>query len=254
MKENGVQSCIAKKADYNWPDMVFYHHPMPSLAYKIGTGRVVSLDVEGELDKCLQIGGSRMGNLPSVYHGIVQKSKLDEIYERCGTYFPGPCPDMVNAIALCLILDNHVVIDEPIIINGHSYKSAGGKGARHEHKGELKEMSFLPADVEATWDEKVPKIWTAQTIYAESVIKTLEAFGESRHKEKFNYNYMYAAFLCFNHSYARMLDNYINSPLQICFVTKYVLKIVLKRAIMYVRNYLSTRTNISIRKTHRGGY
>ncbi|WP_128656634.1 glycosyltransferase, partial [Paenibacillus sp. 598K] len=234
MKEREIESCIGSKAAYNWPDMVFYHHQLPSLSFHKGTGDIRAIDIEKELSSCLSCGAKNMGELPRLYHGIVSRTALNKIFKRTGTYFPGPSPDMANAIALCFVLTNHIYVDMPLVISGTSYKSTGGMGARHKHKGKIKDISFLPKETEKWWEKSVPKVWTGETIYAESAIKTLRSFNRDDLISKFNYAYLYAAFICFNSSYSKMIIPFLNKS-NFAKVFWYLLKITIYRGRIYIK-------------------
>ena len=63
------------------------------------------LDVKSELKKVIKDGFGTLGLLPKVYQGVVSRQLLDKLYDKCGTYFPGPSPDMANAVALSILTD-----------------------------------------------------------------------------------------------------------------------------------------------------
>ena len=48
--------------------------------------------------------------LPMFYHGIVKKKILDDIYNTCKTYFPGPSPDMAVSIAISLKIKEFILL------------------------------------------------------------------------------------------------------------------------------------------------
>ena len=111
----------------------------------------------------------------------MSRNVLDKVYEVTGTYFPGPSPDMANSVALAQFVKKHVYCDLPVISSGTSPKSTAGLGAKHKHKGNLKEIDFLPSDIEDRWEENVPMVWTGPTIYAQSALEALRKLNKSEY-------------------------------------------------------------------------
>ncbi len=191
-----------------------------------------------------------MYDLPKVYHAVVSRAALDRVYNKSGSYFPGPSPDMANAIGLCCTLKNHVYLEFPIIISGFSYKSTGGMGARGAHIGDIKSMKHLPKDTDKLWEKKVPKLWTGETIYAESTIKSLRAMGEDEALKKFNYLNMYAAFISYNTGFNKMIFPFVKNIKDVLMLTYYVAKIFLRRGRNYILNKLESKFGISQKKLY----
>lgn len=205
MDAHGIEAAICKEAKYYWPDVVFKAHKFPNLVIPKHKKTLKRIHCRKELERVLRKGGVTLGHMPKLYQGIVARAKLDEVYHACGTYFPGPSPDIANAVALSLVVDKCVYYDAPIIVSGASPRSTAGLGTQHKHAGELKKVSFLPSDIEERWNEYVPKVWTAPTIYAQSLTEALLAMGEERYIDRFDYNYMYAYFSVFCSGYKRFL-------------------------------------------------
>lgn len=245
MDKEGIESCICENASFLWPDVTYKYHKFAGLRFAGGKGKITEIDIKEELINCLKCGTYSMGNLPKVYHGIVQKEVLDKIYANLGTYFPGPSPDIANAIALCFELKNHIHVDFPYIISGVSKKSSAGMGARHKHKGNIKDISFLGQNTEKEWEKAIPKIWTGETIYAESAIKAIKAYGKTDCLNNFNWNCLYGTFLCFHPDSYGLVKPYINSAPKFVGVVPYFLSAGLLRLKVYISNFLETRFGIS---------
>ena len=130
--------------------------------------------------------------LPRVYHGIVSRNILEQIYDITGTFFPGPSPDMANATACALLIDKYLHTETPLVFSGVGYTSGAGMGQRGEHKGELKNGKQLPADAEEKWSKRIPKLWLGYTVWTESAEKALIAMGKEELIEKINYSAMEA--------------------------------------------------------------
>lgn len=205
----GVESAIFKTAQYYWPGTTFKAHKFPNLIVKNFKGKIRKIDPPKALDEVLNHGGVSLGDMPRLYHGVVLRDRLNDVYKRCGTYFPGPSPDMANAVALCYVVTSHIYCDIPLVIAGASPKSAAGMGTAHMHKGNLKDVAFLPKGVETRWNLRIPKIWTGPTIYAQSLYEALVALNDNEKMGRFNYIRHYAYFSVFCSS-----DKYLLKDIQ----------------------------------------
>lgn len=201
MDKNKIESSVFEVATYNWPGIVYKIHAFPSLIIRKSKNKIIKIDVHDEFNNLLEKGATTLGKMPRVYHGIIRRDKLQEIYNISGTYFPGPSPDIANSVALVKVIKNHVYCDFPIISSGKSPKSTAGLGAKHKHTGELKDIRFLPKDIEERWNIEIPKIWTAATIYGQSAIEAMNAVGLKERIEDLNFNYLYAYFVSTNTNY-----------------------------------------------------
>lgn len=169
--EREIDAVLPGIHSYSWPDLQHWYWG------DVG-GRLFSsvtptherlLDPETELAAVFACGVTRgVGNLPRVYQGIVSQRSLDAVRARCGTYFPGPSPDMANAVALAANVGSIWLHPEPVIISGHSPKSGGGAGAAGQHHGRLEDQTHLPAGTVEAWTPAIPRFWSGFTIYAQS--------------------------------------------------------------------------------------
>jgi hypothetical protein len=117
----------------------------------------------------LRVGGTEMLRMPSVYHGFVKRSVLEALYADVHTYFPGPSPDMANAVGVVFYARRCLYVDFPFVISGHSGPSAGGLGSQRKHHGEIAKQEHLPTNTLSTWMKEIPVFWSLPTIYAQSV-------------------------------------------------------------------------------------
>lgn len=210
MKREGVDSLIANKPNYSWPDIkspiVDYSS---TLNIDIPSSNIEVVDSIKELRRVQKEGFLTMGKLPRVYHGIVSRETLDKIYEQTGSYFPGPCPDMSNAVALCFVVGKHVYIDMPVVISGAGYHSAAGMGARHKHSGKISDVTFLPKNTEEEWEETIPKYWLGQTIWPNTAIKALRNTGHDDYVKQTNFPLIYGAIIAFHPSMTSIVTPFI---------------------------------------------
>lgn len=206
MDRNSCDSAIFQVAKYYWPGTEFKAHKFPNLVIKRYKGKVKTINVKKEIDGLLSRGATSLNMMPKVYHGIVSRKCLDEIYNITGSYFPGPSPDMANSVALSFVVKKHIYCDVPYISSGTSPKSTAGLGAKHMHKGNIKDISFLPEGVEDNWNINIPKVWTGPTIYAQSALESLLRMGGLEEINKYNFNYLYAYFRVYCGDYTGLLS------------------------------------------------
>ena len=175
MKKYNYEACNCNYAMYRWPLALI--NKKYSLEY-MNYGHILRfLDGEEELRKAMHHGMQTKKYMPGVYHGLVKRSCLDEIYKKTGTFFPGPSPDMANSVAF--------------IIDGYSKASTGHLTETKKHIGKLEEQPFLPKDTIEKWTEYIPKIWLPNTIWPESAIQALKRMNREDLVSEFNHTVMY---------------------------------------------------------------
>ncbi len=202
MERQGLEALICNVASYTWPDMAH------SVAVnRILNGRLIfgayaasvsKPNAQRELERVFRHGARHMFDMPRLYHSLVSKDALDRLRAATGSCFPGPVPDMANAVALCSIVTRYAYVDMPLVISGQSRKSMSGKNSVRAHQGEIEKEPSLPADAARHWDARVPRYWSGPTIWAEAAIKGAEATGRSDVVATFNFAALYAACLAFN--------------------------------------------------------
>lgn len=243
MDEHEVDSAIFNVAKYYWPGTEFAAHSFPNLLVYKFQPSIKMINVDDEFSHLLKVGAHTLRNMPKVYHGVVARKVLDKIYKKTGTYFPGPSPDMANSVALAQFVKKHVYCDVPVISSGTSPKSTAGLGAKHKHEGNLKDIEFLPKDIEEKWEKDVPKVWTGPTIYAQSALEALKKLGASELIGKYNFNYMYAAFFSFCPEYRELFrkEKRKYSKYSQYEFTKCMIDIFIIRAKRYLRNIMLSK-------------
>jgi glycosyltransferase involved in cell wall biosynthesis len=255
MKANGIDAVLINACSYVWPDVI---HAIwgNTLSGKLEmtkyTGNIININLERELNAVLAEGaGFGMGKLPRVYHGIISKSVLTNLWNKSGSYFPGPSPDMSNAIGLIPFTKKAVQLDFPLVISGHGAKSTGGQAQRKEHHGLIEKQSFLPKDTVNKWDHKIPYFWSGHTIWAESARRALNASGQEIKTNEINYDYLYASCFIYEHFHKKVFDaiKVNRNSLEICFtwikIIYYLNIVIFKRALTFFKNKLKKNFNIS---------
>ncbi len=184
-----------------------------------------------------------MLDLPRVYHGLVSRSCLDSLRRAAGSCFPGPSPDISNAVGLAFFVRNFVMTDLPLVISGHCSESTGGQGARHAHHGEVSDIPFLPQNISEIWPLEVPFFWSGPTIYAASVYLALKAVGRQDLSSRIDRSRLYAFCLVFHHDYADRVVPHIKNMRGSTDQLKIAREMI---AILYLR-LQSLATNIGFR-------
>lgn len=195
LKEHDIEGCCFPYPGFNWPDMTFENgmSEEANMFFKNKVnGSITVLDAKEELKHNLNKGGG-LGRLPRLYHGIVAKSCLERIYNKVGTCFPGPSPDMANAVATCLEIGESVFISDYLMVSGYGHASARGEGKRNQHFGRIQDKPWLPKDTVEKWDKDIPQIFSGETIIAQSAIQALKTMGAEK-QYKYDYSRLYATF------------------------------------------------------------
>ncbi len=241
MKANDMKVLKSIKPQYYWPNQKsnFLSNNVSGIlkTFRQYKDRIRILKTDESLVKTLQKGGVTMEDLPCLYHGIVKKEVLDVIYQKTNTFFPGPSPDMANAIALTKVVDTYAFADFPVVISGKSSKSTGGAGVLHQHISTIEEVSHLPKNTAKYWSKQIPKFWTGPTIWSESVVKSLQAMGDDESISKINFKYLYAHLFVFNVKHKQQIFSNFEVSKDFKFY-QYKFKIFLNRVVFFVKNRL----------------
>ena len=205
MENNNIDAAICSPVYYRWPDA--YGVSGAELRLRKYSGLYQIKECKKVLKLCMKDGFTWRDGLPGVYHGIVSRRALDMIYRQAGTFFPGASPDIANCIAVCLTVEKYLEIDYPIIINGAG-KSHGGGDYRADIS--LRKLPFLPEDIIENWEDRIPKAWTATTIWCESSVKALKRMGRYDLLGQINYNYMYSVFISLYPRHRKLVSQITN--------------------------------------------
>jgi glycosyltransferase involved in cell wall biosynthesis len=227
MLSNEIESAYFNTGLYTWPDSEHYlainNAYNAKLVLPSFTGNILKVDLDLEYKKVFLSGGQSMYKIPRVYHGVVLKECLDKLKSQTGTYFPGPVPDMSNAIGLFGKVTRHYYVDLPLIISGHSKKSMSGRNSRRDHQNEIANERSLPKDTIYNWNRFIPFFWSGPTIWAQACTESIERVGHKIMLENFKYYKLYAAcyVFCSRSYYSRITRSMFNgrNVLQVAFLT-----------------------------------
>ncbi|MDB3980080.1 glycosyltransferase, partial [Candidatus Marinimicrobia bacterium] len=195
MKNKKIHCLTAMKPDYSWPGQKYSFlsdDVSGVLSFSKFEYSAHNICTQTELLKVLSKGGTEMCKLPSVYHGIIKRSALVDLQKISGSFFPGPSPDIANAIGLTALDLNCYYLDLPLFISGKQVKSGAGMGVNRKHISSIDGLSHLPKNINQSWNKKIPKYWTGETIYAQTIITALENTARHDLIGKLNFPYLYA--------------------------------------------------------------
>lgn len=196
MEENNVDVVYPDGYYYYWPDAHTSERYKGSIKWPDLDCRMVIHNSKKELETLLNDGVTTDGILPRLYHGVVKRSVADKIWDKCGSYFPGASPDISNGVALTFVVDKFATIQFPICYSGASKHLGGGAVAmKHQGTTDFKSLPFLPENIEEIWYEKIPKVWTAPTIYCESAIESMRNMGHEELVDDIDFEKQYAYFV-----------------------------------------------------------
>lgn len=219
MKENNFSILKSALAVYKWPSFISPEHydVGASCHYNDYKGIYKSVNTKEMLVKLLKSGINTLGYMPKVYNGIVKKETLDRIYSKLNTYFPGPSPDMANAVALALEENSYVYVDYPIIIAGHSVNLGAGAGRYKNGLGPLEDQPFIDQKYKDGWSPKIPKVWAARTVWPESAICALKSYEKNDYLDLIDYDKILRIFAVDHIDYFGMAFKLSNAKIKLCF-------------------------------------
>lgn len=225
-EKNSIDACMSIIPGFNWPDMTFKGNREPNLFYEEkADGTITTIDSKEVLFQAITSAGGLPGKMPRVYHGVVSRECLNSIKEMAGSFFPGPSPDMANSVAVALSSKKSVFVSDYLMVSGYSYHSARGEGNRKQHYGKLNEKKWLPNDIEKQWLNDIPRIFSGETIYAQSLVQALKKMGRNDLAEKYNYGALYAMFLAHHRdTLGYMIGFCLKKPVRFIWFAKGILR------------------------------
>jgi glycosyltransferase involved in cell wall biosynthesis len=176
---------VKTRANYIWPDA-----GIPSTIFTKVTGGVLTIfdfrgaiidtDGEKEMRAFVRAGGMNYlnHNLPKLYHGLVRRDCLEKIKKKTGAYFGGLSPDIFASLAMACVAKRMVMTDYPLTLPGACGASASIiEGVKKRNSKNLEEAPHLRDRGEYHWSELVPRIYSVETIWADSGVAALRAMG-----------------------------------------------------------------------------
>ena len=240
---------LAKQNEYDIVsprDVVVYFWPKAmkeegilTWALRINEGGVDEMDNETQLKAFVKNGCLIYSDyLPRIYHGIVKRNILEKILNETGHIIGGLSPDIYLSISTTCNSKKFTVIKFPITIAGACPRSSTSESNTGGHRGRIEDAPHLYNRGPYTWDERVPRIYTIQTIWAETAMKALEEMGRSDLINQVNQGYLYAEMIRKNRSMMKDLIPAVFStrPVKsVIIITLNVFKYFLLKPILRIR-------------------
>ena len=212
MKSNHVD-CLAVRtaANYLWQgtgvsSTLFTNVRGGSLSVFNFRGATRCADTEKEMRKFVRNGGTSYLDLdlPKLYHGLVHRRCLNAVHEKTGAYFGGLSPDIFASLAIACVADRVVVTDYPLTIPGASASSGSVvEGSLKRHSRRLEDAPHLRNRGVYNWSDLVPRVYSVQTIWADSGIAALRAMGRTDLVSQLNQPKLAAYCVAANHGVMR---------------------------------------------------
>lgn len=125
-------------------------------------------------------------DIPRLYHGIVKRQVLEDVKRRTGVFFGGLTPDMYMAVVLSLECKKVLRTSKSLTISGICPTSGSADSATGKHTGELNDAPHFRGHTSYKWDEKIPPFYSVDTIWAETLLHALKAYGREDLASSFN--------------------------------------------------------------------
>ncbi|EMN6201063.1 glycosyltransferase family 2 protein [Vibrio vulnificus] len=182
-QEKSIDAIVpANKLHFLWPNSNLVSRTLNGIASdsilftikKFG-GSLELVNSRKELEKVLKNGGVDYlkSKMPRLYHGIVCKEVIDKIRTSEGRVFGGLTPDIYVSSKISQYADKVVFFDYPLTIPGACNKSGSVASATGAHTGLLKEAPHFKYRGDYEWNGLVPKIYSVETIWADTVFASV---------------------------------------------------------------------------------
>jgi glycosyltransferase involved in cell wall biosynthesis len=202
MKANNVDGLASGLAAYIWPDLSYAaavnNASIGTLVVPTPTGTFVKLSSETVLRQLLRSAAQDILPAPRLYQGFIARSTMRRVRERCGTFFPGPAPDMASAVAVLALGGNFYSTDIPLVVSGQSKSSMSGRHALRKHIGRIEDEETLPPGTADRWNRFVPRYWSVPTIWAQTALDALDRVGATDKSRWMNFAKLYALCLVYD--------------------------------------------------------
>ena len=213
MENNSVDAFIPSlNSFYVWPmkDSFIKNGDEGYLCVAYIENGIESVSCEESLNKVLKNGGQlyQSCDLPRLYHGIVLRSVIEKIKAKTGCYFGGLTPDIYMATALALVCENVVKCKIPVTISGVCTGSGSANSATGKHTGKLEDAPHFVGHSFYQWSDKVPRIYSVETIWADTLLHALDDFGYE-HIDRFSISALLAFCYCKYPQFKTELDVFV---------------------------------------------
>ena len=245
MKKNDIDALRQEKPIfYYWPDYCDLKYKLSaSLSFEKFTQNAYLQDPLNSYKRLTNRAFADLKGMPRVYNGIVRRVVLDKIYRLGNTFFPGPSPDMANAVALCFFVSKFVIADFPIIIAGAGKSAGGGARLLKNLIGRIEDQPFLPTNIKEIWDRRIPYLWASETIWPESAVEALRYVGRNDLIDEIDFNKILARFSIYHRQY--FIEAYRLASNKLSFIGK-IFSLSLYLGVKYINRYFNYRVSKKI--------
>lgn len=168
--------------DANVPTTIFTNVTGGVLTISKSIEYIREADPQKELESFVKDGAINYldFNLPKLYHGIVSRTCLEKVKSKTGSYLGGLSPDIFASISIACIANKLYVTNYPLTISGVCGVSASiVEGLLKKNSKKLEDAPHLKNRGNYEWSEIVPRIYCAETIWADSAIAALKSMGRN---------------------------------------------------------------------------
>ena len=181
MRDNNIDAVLPSKAlSYHWTSCINGHYDAFLWIGGFNGEGAFHNPIHG-LISLLKQGGQDYLSLPmpGTYHGLVKMSRMYEVKKKTGKFYGGLSPDIYSATCLSLLPNMRFVrIDYPITLPGVCPQSGSALSVAGKHIGNLEDAPHFDGLLEPySWDVLVPKIYSVQTIWCETMIHAIKKMG-----------------------------------------------------------------------------
>lgn len=188
-KKNNIDSVISSlKAVYYWPTKILPNCKTGRLILPKYSGKIKKYNVKKEFSQLLDNGGQNYVhlNLPKVYHGLIKREILTKVKLKRDKIFGGLSPDIYASALLSQFVSDVYMVNYPLTLSGICEKSGSADSATGKHTGQLSEAPHFRGNLDHPWSEKVPKFYSVETIWADSLLHALKDTESDDQSNKFN--------------------------------------------------------------------
>jgi len=263
-KSKNVKAVTPKlNAIYFWPDsasLTRYKKNDGVLFLDDFSFNIMQISTKKQLIKLLTRGAYNYLNLNlgKLYHGMVDRSVIQKIKDKTGSYFGGLSPDIYMSVSISLQVESVVYLDFPFTISGICQKSGSADSASGRHTGDYKSIPHLKGHSEYDWALEVPKFYSVETIWADSALAAFKDLHANEMKRYFNakalsvkcfLKYPKYRYLCYSHYkkiYSkRLISSIIFFSLVLLFGTLSIIKKFTKKIFKIIINKTQVYKDIS---------
>ena len=152
-------------------------------------------DTKHALNRVSKSGATSILNLPSIYQSFVHFSVINAAKLRQKKiYFLGPAIDMSSIATNLLTEEEYHYLDVPLVVSGASVLSMAGRGIKKEVVDRLENEKTLPQNISQKWNNDLLKIWSPQTIWAQSFLMPMTFHDQTSFLSIFNFNRTHGIF------------------------------------------------------------